>query len=305
MGLVHISQFHPDKHQGGVAVFARHLRRVFRDIKFLAHEQLQEPWNALEPINIRFLSEGKIDPEDTVIADGYYGLGLEGRVKRLISVCHGTYVGWVRDWLMRPHPQLEKSIPWFTKAAVKQEHAYRIADAVVSVCTSAQEELWDFYRIESERVLNGVDVDRFTPGESGVGITEVAGSDVGKGADIIGDLREKGQKNIQQLGFEGDKADRWRGFDVAVFPSRHEAGSYAQLEAMATNLKIVASHSGFFKSDVPRNLLDGTDDFYWGTFDRMIDQALHGEAWDVRSWVLEHATLKHFADGWRGIVGPN
>ncbi len=172
----------------------------------------------------------------------------------------------------------------------------------MSVCTSAQEELWGFYRIDSELVLNGVDVDEFKPGENTTGIVEVAGNDVGKGADIIRDLRDKGARAIQRLGFEGRKSDRWRQYSTAVLPSRHEAGSYAQLEAMATGLKIVSSYTGFFKSDVRKELFSGTDDFYWGTFDYMLDEV---ESTEVRQWVIDNATLYHFKKGWEGIIGPD
>lgn len=309
MSIVHISQFDPLRSAGGVATFARDLERVFPGIKFLYHGPAEEPWHMAGIINRSFLNEGKISEEDIVIADGYYGAELAGKVKRLIVVCHSTYAGWLRDNLMYPYDQLNLSCVWLTRAARAQEPVYREADTVVSVCTSASEELWDFYKVESKTIFNGVNPSLFNVLESDT-VVEVAGNDINKGMDIISDLKTKAELSIFNLGYDGSIGERWAKHGIAVMPSRHEGGSYAQLEAMASGLDIVASYAGFFKHDVPRNLFYGTDDLYWRTFADMIHYTLDDRAsayggsrgGALREWVKSNATLDIFKKKWRGLV---
>jgi glycosyltransferase involved in cell wall biosynthesis len=133
---------------------------------------------------------------------------------------------------------------------------------------------------------------------------EVAGKDLNKGADIVSQLVSKGGYAIEPLGFGGRKEERWRLFDMAVLPSRHEGGPYAQLEAMATGKKIIASRSGYFKHDVSDSLFWGTHDIYWRTFADMIDEAVRAERSDARKWVEENATIEIFNESWRACLQP-
>jgi len=295
--FVHISQFDPEKSEGGVAQFARHLKTVVPNLEFMA---MKNDW--------REMDHDWWDPpssEAVVIADGYYGLGLGGEVKRLITVCHSTYAGWLRDALINPCDGI--SYEWLLGAEELQERAYKESDDLVAVSESAQEELWTFYRLDSAMIHNGVDVEKFHADTYYVKdtICEVAGDDVNKGADIINELRNKGGLNIQPLGFDGDKQDRWSVHEAVVMPSRHEGGPYAQLEAMAMNLKIVAYRSGYFKSEVPKGYLWSTNDLFWMTFQRLVKAALGSENLNPREWVLENATLKMFQDNWKEFLEVN
>lgn len=308
MKFVHIGQMDPRTHEGGVAVFARHLKDVLGEhLEFVHYNRdgmlgkyAASPWLAPAEVG-KELAKHPWMP-CTAVADGYYGLGLRGIVAKLIIVCHSTYAGWARDWSINPPPSYAKSMPWMLDAAHEQERAYREADQIVAVSQSAQEELWDIYRLDSTLILNGIDANEFQPDELMLGtIVEVAGRDENKGADIVDEIRHKGSLEIAGLGFDGPKPKRWRGHEIALLPSRHEGGPYAQLEAMAMSKKIVGRKTGFLKH-VPADLFWGTHSCYWGTFRDLILSAMGGERRDIRQWVLENATLEIFSQKWRELL---
>jgi glycosyltransferase involved in cell wall biosynthesis len=317
---VHIGQMNPITHEGGVAEFAQHLRYALagngNSVHFAHVEGLPVPYwewiqkminrhtTADEPLPHTMTMRHPIGEYDAVIADGYYGLGLAGKAKRLIVVCHSTYAGWVRDWAINPPPSYKKHLPWFMEAARHQERAYREADQLVSVSTSAQMELWDIYRLESTLIPLGIDTEKFKPDGLRPGtVVEVAGDDENKGCDIVRAVKEKGNIDINPLGFEGDKPERWKGYEVALLPSRHEAGSYALLEAMAMDKKVVGYRTGFLKYDVPTNFCWSTYDYHWRVFKDMILEAMQSEGRNPRQWVLENATLEMFKENWRRFLG--
>lgn len=305
MAFIHISQFNPMTNEGGVAIFARNLADAVPDLKFLYHGEINRPWESVERINRKYLEDGAINAEDVVIADGYYGAGLSGKVDKLIVVCHSTYAGWLRDNLVWPTGDRGASLAWLAMAAEAQEPVYRSADAVVSVCGSAWNELWRFYRVDSRTIFNGVDTSVFVPGDDlpNDEIVSVAGADVNKGADIVTSLHVRHDKKINELGFDGLKQDRWLKHGIAVFPSRHEGGSFAQLEAMATNRKIVAAKTGFLDVDVPDRYFWGTRDIYHGTFNRLIDKAIDSPGRNPREWLIGYADIDVFRRTWRKYLG--
>lgn len=306
MSLLHVSQMNPETNNGGVAQFARHLKRAAPELKFVYRPKVD--WsNAEEMMGFAFRN-GQIDAEDTVVADGYYGLGLGGKVKRLIVVSHGTYAGWLRDWAINLPPSYAKALPWFQEAADVQEQAYRQADEIVAVSTGAQEELWNIYGLGSTLIRNGIDVDEFSPDGSDLRrgtIFEVAGlHDENKGCDILGQLRdkEKGNLVIDYQGGHGETARPFRGYEIALMPSRHEGGPYAQLAALAMNKKVVGYNTGFLWGDIPDRYFWGTLDYYWGTFKRLAEDAMESESRNPREWVLQHATLELFCERWRELL---
>jgi glycosyltransferase involved in cell wall biosynthesis len=296
----------PETHFGGVARFARDLKRAVPDLEFLHHGLVDSPFEQAGGINERFLKDGKILPTDTVVADGYYGLGLAGEVDRLIVVCHSTYAGWLRDHDIWPPPGYKGDNAWLMKAAIFQSDAYRDADELVAVSTSAAEELYDFYNLDSAVIFNGIDPDEYPDTYDPKGpIVEVSANDDNKGADAISDLREDGVP-IASLGFSGTLQERWgAGFSTLFQPSRHEGGSYATLEAMSSNLKLVGFRSGFFKHDIPKNTCWSTSDFYHGTFRRLIDLALEADNPDARDLAVNKFSLDKFIEAWRDHLGVN
>ena len=304
MAIYHIGKMNPDTHPGGVAQFARDLKSAIPELKFIHFEGKQDvpEWRMSQMYALPLLSQ-----DDIVIADGFYGFGLGGHVKWLIVVCHGTYAGWIRDFLRMPSENRaeESFLPYLMECQSYQERAYRECDSLVAVSTASAEDLWSFYRLESQVILNGVDTDLFCPPEhmrdDQQKVVEVAGDDIRKGSDIITKLRSSGNK-IHALGYDGAKHDRWKEFQIALLPSRSEGCQYAALEAMATGLKIVAYRSGVFRHDVPSDLIFGTFDFYWRKFQSLLDEARESDTRQTRDWVLNHASMERFRAAWHDIV---
>ena len=311
MHIAHISQMDPETDRGGVAEFARYLSRALPELECLFNPSAGH-WAMAEAQNVERLNLGILNSDTTVVADGYYGGGLAGKVKKLVVVCHGTYAGWLRDMMRNYLPGFEKSYPRLIESAKAQAKVYREADMVVSVSTAAQEELWEFYRVESEVVLLGVDTSTYMPGPIGGSpwrIVEASGNNGLKGADIIGRLRQSAF-SIENLGYGYHKPDRWREFRRFVMPSRHEGGPYALLEAMASGVSVIAHRAGLLIHDVPGNCVRATNDLHHSVFARMIEDA--GEVTDSEltahearalEWVQENASLETFADGWRRVMG--
>jgi len=310
MCIVHIGQMNPETDQGGVAEHARCLRRAFPELEFFFNPPAGH-WAMAEADNVERLDRGVLSSDTAVVADGYYGGGLAGKVKQLVIAAHGTYAGWLRDMMRNPLPGFEKSYPRLIESAKAQAQVFREADLVVADSTAAQEELWEFYRVESEVVMLGVDTKAYRPSSRilrGDRMVEVAGGNGLKGADVITRLREK--FTIDNLGYGYDKAERWREFDYFIMPSRHEGGPYVLLEAMASGVSVIAHRTGLLVHDVPDDCVRVTSDLHHGTFDDMIadaDSALeagrsHYEP-SALAWVRENASLETFTEGWRRVMG--
>jgi hypothetical protein len=202
--IVHIGAVDPEVGHGGVEQFARDLRDTFGEVEFLNyHVSSEPPWVTARRANeINLVSEA-ISEDDIVIADGYYGLGLAGKVKRLIIVCHGSYAGMLREFSINPTPSYGNSRAWLLQAEKAQARAYFDGE-VVSVSQHAAMELKEIYDLDSTVILNGVDASEFCPGTpvDGRVFVEVAGGDERKGCDTIEAIKELGIQ-INTLGYDG------------------------------------------------------------------------------------------------------
>jgi glycosyltransferase involved in cell wall biosynthesis len=310
--IVHIGQMNPVTDPGGVAEHARCLRHAFPELKFIFNPSAGH-WAMAEAYNVELLDRGVLNSDTTVIADGYYGAGLAGKVKKLVIAAHGTYAGWLRDLMRNYLPGFEKDYPRLIESAQAQANVYREADLIVGDATLTQEELWEFYRVESEVVKLGIDTDIFKPsvvfGGTVGGKVEATGGNGLKGADIISRLREDGLI-IESLGYGYDKAARWREFECFIMPSRHEGGPYVLLEAMASGVSVIAHKTGLLTHDVPNDCVRVTTDLHHGVFARMIEGAevarLSGRDFysqNAYDWVRENASLDTFTEGWRRVMG--
>jgi glycosyltransferase involved in cell wall biosynthesis len=310
--IVHIGQMNPVTDPGGVAEHARCLRHAFPELKFIFNPSAGH-WAMAEAYNVELLDRGVLNSDTTVIADGYYGAGLAGKVKKLVIAAHGTYAGWLRDLMRNYLPGFEKDYPRLIESAQAQERVYHEADLIVGDATLTQEELWEFYRVESEVVILGADTGIFKPRSRlmslGASIVEVAGGNGLKGADVIAKLRDGGL-DIENLGYGYDKPARWGEFDIFIMPSRHEGGPYVLLEAMASGVVVIAHRTGLLVHDVPDDCVFATNDLHHGAFARIADRVLqdgHGMLYHRRTsaldWVRENASLETFAEGWRKVMG--
>ena len=293
--IVHISHHDPENSRGGVAQFGRDLKLAIPQLEFM-HGGAD--WAIAEALNIERLDRGVLDKDTVVVTDGYHGGGLGGRVKELITVAHGTWGGWLRDVQRRYLPEFGPSIPLLLDKAVAQEKVFRESDRVIAVSTLAQEELWTIHGVESQVVFLGVDTSRYCRGikteeDLGRRVAAVAGVDKLKGADIVDAIKssKRAGDSIRELGFSGHRWDRWKQNFAALLPSRHEGGGYALFEAMATDLTIVSGRTGSLVHDVPDEYAWSTDDYYWGTFDRLLTESFNTQKKSPRDWILENSTI--------------
>lgn len=296
--LIHIGAVDPLKGEGGVEQFARDLGSAWDgELQFLAyHNPTIPPWETAVRQNRNNLASGVISPDDIVVADGFYGLGLEDKVKRLIIVCHGSYAGMLREYNINPPPSFNSGLrSWLRQAASYQETAYRSGE-VVAVSVSAAYDLYDLCDLaEIEVISNGVDTAMFHPPSAEEGWVEVAGNDERKGSDMISVLRA--ETPIASLGYEGRKCERWNKFGYAILPSRYEGGQYAALEALASGLTVVAYRSGFFDMDVEEDLFYGTYDYHQHAFSELMYRAEENPI-DASWWVEKNASLEKFKREW-------
>ena len=87
-------------HAGGVEKFAFLLKEAIPKLEILSVQDMQTgvpdgvpPWESAECMNAELVSRKLIDENTVVIGDGFWVNGLQGKVARLISVCHGSYIG--------------------------------------------------------------------------------------------------------------------------------------------------------------------------------------------------------------------
>jgi glycosyltransferase involved in cell wall biosynthesis len=300
--VVHIGAVDPERGHGGVEQFARDLQDARSDeTVFLSyHNPDTPPWVVAERSNKLNLESGVIQSDDIVVADGYYGLGLAGKVARLIIVCHGSYGAMLREYNINPPEKIGGMMSWMRSAAEQQERAYREGE-VVAVSDASAYDLYDIYGVQAHVIRNGIDLRKYRTTEAENGWVEVAGKDLRKGSDTVEWLREDG-RDISRLGFKGEKEDRWLKFRYAILPSRYEGGQYAALEAMACNLTIVAYNSGFFDLDVGREYYYGTYDYFPRAFGYMMDDAERKPPLNPREWVYHNATIQQFKAEWRTFL---
>ena len=70
-----------------------------------------------------------------------------------------------------------------------------------------------------------------------------------------------------------------------------------------TGKKIVGTKTGFFKLDVPDDIVSVTHDYHWRTFERMLVDSLAEEnSDDAINWVKENASLELFSKKWRRLL---
>jgi len=317
---VHLSlRKRSDGYTGGVEKFASHLALAVPDLAIYSwsdypensHMESAPDWEKAEALGHWLLDEGLVGQDTTVIADGYWGLGVVGKVARLIVVCHGTYWGMAIQNEINPWMRTEDIVPH----AQMQDEAYRAADLVVAVAPQSACEL-RLCGIESAKVkiiLNGVGTEVFAPAleppEDKV-VLHVA-HDPRKGKAMIPLVADRLARwdgpavNLEYLGVhtanENDEAARWQEGCAAFFPSHYEGNSYALIEAMACNLPIVAYRTGL-AADLPLECGIVVDDYHEIAFERALDRVLHGREFMPRAWVLANCTLAHFLREWKEVL---
>lgn len=312
MKTVHISWLKRDDGSlGGVEKFAWLLRGyVVPDMTIIAHSDFpdiaDEKTLRAEAVTSRALTQGLVDEETTVICDGFWGWGLPGKVKRVISVAHGTWLGNLIENERTPWDDPE-ALLYLANLQKRFWEDGRVE--IVAVSRQAAREVKLVTGREVAVIVNGVNTETFlafTPMEANLVLhTSPRPS---KGSDIVGALAEKMTSlKFEYLGVNTgnlrDEAARWRQGAAALFPSRYEGCPYAWLEAMACGLPIVAYKVGL-AVDLPPECGEFVDDYHPRAFEEALKKVLaNKEDYHPRQWVEEHADIERWAERWRDVLG--
>jgi len=314
MAIHHISLFkRSDGHRGGVEKFAAHLKLAFPDLNIWALSDFPQSsggddWIKAKALNSWLWQTGKIQSGDIVIADGFWGAGLVGKDVKLVSVCHGSYVGTAAQ---------NEIYPWFDTGlllrwAAAQKGIYDQAALVVSVSKQAARELSVLYGLESKVILNGVDGSIYGPlkGQEVSDLVLHVASPGRKQEEMVSRVAQTLPKgvSVQYLNVSGtqeQEAARWRQGSVFFQPSLYEGLSYASLEAAACGLPVVAYRTGLW-ADTPSGfggVGEIVDDHDPLVYRRAIMRVLRNrDEYKPRQWVMKHAPISRFISQWQKLA---
>ena len=309
----HISLLKPGEGGGGVERFAAYLGRVIPDIQYISMGDFPEraalraanlpEYDWAINLNTWLLNEGALGKDSVVIVDGYWGLGLQGKVKRLISVCHGAYWGrfvqsQVSGWgevVGRDHVDKQSELwesPGVDIVAVSEESRRE----VLYSCNS---------NYDPHVINNGVDTDLLCP------ISDIepktwmhAATSYRKGMGEIASLSADHNIRIELMGpckTLEDKARRLNEATVFVQPTHHEGNAYVLLEAMACGVPVLTYLTGAAHQFDERCGIV-TDDLAPHNLARKL-RGFQRELYHPREWVLENASLNKFCQQWKEFLG--
>lgn len=313
--IYHISRFKPGEGGGGVEQFAAYLKRAVPDLTciglsdypqrdaILKDENIYGEYEYAENLNHWLLGSGALNESSTVIVDGYWGLGLQGKVKRLISVCHGTY--WGR--FVQAQVSSWGEIVGFDNVDAQKDMWESEGVEIVAVSDESAREVHTHCDTKHNIcvILNGVDTDILCvqPGAH-MGAFMHAATSYRKGLGEIRSLITDHNIGIELMGpcpTLEDKANRLNEALVFVSPTHHEGNAYVLLEAMACDVPVLTYATGI------SNLLDErcgivTDDLAPQNLARIL-RKFQPDQYHPRDWVLENATFEKFAEDWREFLG--
>ena len=310
MKLAHISKYKRTENQlGGVEKFAYYLSRVFPDLKLYSFadcskEQGGPDWEKAERLNTQLLEEQKIDQDTIVIVDGYWGRGLGGKVKAIVNVAHGTYIG--EAWSNEIFPYANASA--ILAASREQHKAYQEADIVVAVSQRTEEELWKAYGILSTKILNGIDLQLFKPdSKRDQDLILHAATGGRKQLELVEAIRATARElKIEPFGVQSgileEEAQRWQEGAVFFQPALYEGCSYASLESMACGCVPVAYNTGVW-SEVPEEYGIFVEDHHVLQYMRGLQTALQERGkYQPRKWAEKYADFSVFQDSWTRLI---
>lgn len=291
---------------GGVATFAGYLQRAVPEMQLVSwydypYKEQQRgldlsEFQAAQVMNEWLLRDGIITSDDIVVCDGYWGHGLEGKVKRLVSVCHGSYYGRFIQAQINPCDQLVMA-----QDMLNQIDFWDGEVEIVCVCNAARDELLKAgYDLDGLNVIyNGVPLDQYYPELPEPRVWMHAADYSLKGLEIVAELSKT--YPLEHFGDMTGNPDSKRGrLNQAIAflsPSRYEGNSYMLLEAMACGVPLIAHAIGAAREmDARCGMI--TDDLAVENFARLMskfDRANH----NPRDWVQEFGDYKVFEQKWR------
>lgn len=295
---------------GGVEKFAWYLNKAIPDLQVVAFEDHPEwikngglpDYRKAELLNKWLLESGTVGASDTVIVDGYWGLGLEGRVDRLISVCHGSYAGRYIQSLIYPWGEVVAEVEMNAQKEMWDAHGVEI----VAVGKESAQELHTIGVTNDITVIyHGIDLDVYKPGSDRVCKMHAATSPR-KGADLISLLNKEGYEiefMSERSGRFEREAKRLGEAIVLVAPTRHEGNSYLLIEALACNTPLLTYATGL-ATEMDDRCGIVTGDLHGANLIRWLD-TMEGmwDRFDARGWALENCRYGNFEKSWRTYLG--
>lgn len=313
--LAHISLFKrrdaAGLHNGGVEQLGEYLHRALPALELFSWADFpmwqrysdRQDYQKAEMLNEWLLDSGLLDNSSTVITDGYWGTGLEGKVGSLISVVHGSYFGRFLQAQISPwgeivggdhieaqiehwkHPQVEI-------VCVSKESAIELAKAGIEK--------------DVEIIYHGVDLDVYSPSHDGVVLMHGATS-TRKGLDILQAINQIDESiSIVPMnefsGIPEEKANRLNDAIAFIAPTRHEGNAYMLLEALACGIPLIAYETGLAcEMDERCGLF--TDDISPQNFIRLIHRFRQDpDLFSPREWAEENCSYEKFAGDWRSYL---
>jgi glycosyltransferase involved in cell wall biosynthesis len=267
---------------------------------------------------------------DLIVTSGFLGATAPRSIPR-IAVFHGTITGQALQGDVDHSTQFRarRVVSLGGAEALSTRHA-----TLVAVARRPAEEVARYYRAADVRVVtNGIDVERFAPGDrraarERLGLDPEAryalfpGRLEGrKGSDLVGPACEKAGYELLVAGPTDPAVGRGLGpvppdemppvyaaADCVLFPTRYEGCSLAILEAMACGVPVITSRVGWVDE-----LLEAVPDYrrliVWHDVDDVAARLASLDAIDTAplveqalAHVREHNSLEAFGRAWMAVV---
>jgi glycosyltransferase involved in cell wall biosynthesis len=286
---------------GGVPRFNRDLMYALPKSKhyswFDMLKELRRPdaniheWDKARALNGWLKATKRIKPDDIIIADGFWGLGLEDH-KNVVSVAHGNWSHTTADDVangVAPEFPLHAAVQldYRKKMVERGGKIVAVSDFIANQCKLQ----WGF---DFPVINNGIDMKRFVP------TTDRKKRD--RPIIIHGTTTaNKGSSHIEYLGRNIDatillldEAPAYFGLpkypalsqaDLVVHPSAHEGNSYFVLETLASGVPIVSYNVGLMYQALEEGLQ--------GDFGRILDRKGYDKEYTLNGTrsCLEHVIL--------------
>lgn len=312
-GLCHVSLLRrngPDGvNLGGVEEFCVYLQRAVPGMAAISwadypdHARYDVPdYEKAEVLNSWLLSTGYLDSSSTVVVDGYWGRGLEGKVGRLISVCHGTYYGRLIAHQVSPWGEIVGMD--HVEAQYDTWRDERVETVAVSVDSLHELKLLG---LDGELIHHGVDLEVLRPTKRKNRVFMHAATSARKGADMIEAIMQLSGCHVDVFGdssgtLEG-KAKRFGQAKALIAPTRHEGNAYLLIEALACGVPLFTFTVGLaLEMDARCGFI--TDDISPHSLAReMLRFDELSKHFAPREWAEENCNFDGFARRWREYLG--
>lgn len=213
-------------------------------------------WDAAKTLSAYLKSTRKVDKDDVIIVDGFWGLGLES-YPNVISVAHGIWSHLTCEDVangMEPDFPVHHSIQLDYRKKLQQR-----GGKIVSVSNFIQYQLLNQFNINSTVINNAIDLDVYKPLEKHAKLPLIIHGVNDKGNTNKGWSHIQHIKNQLHLQTEYkilslDEANVLHGSEpkqntlsrawAVVIPSAYEGNSYFCLESLACNVPVVAYDVG-------------------------------------------------------------